>query len=481
MTNLPRLSQSTLHAIAPGIAIPSYDRAAVAPGIVHFGPGAFQRAHLASYVEAVLPRDPRWGMVGLSLRGGALAADLAAQDYLYTLAELDAQPSYRVLGAVKEYIAAPAQPERAFAALVHPAAKLATITVTEKGYCLDSRGILDIAHADIAGDLSHPHAPVSLIGWLAEGLARRRAARLPPFIVMSCDNVAANGPKLRQAVLDYAHALGRTDLANWIADTVRFPATMVDSITPATDDALRSRVAAAIGLADAVPVQREPFAQWVIEDDLGPDAPDLAAAGAQLTGDVHAYEQAKLRLLNGTHSALAYIGLHFGHATVGEAMRDARLASFVERLMREDMQPTLRAARGLEIAPYIGALLARLRNPAVQHRLIQIAADGSLKLPYRFLDPIADTLRLGRPIARLCVPVAAWMRFVRDAVRRGDTLNDPLSAKLIQTARACSGESATDVPCFLSLAEIFPRALAADPRVIAAVRAAYDDLEGALI
>jgi fructuronate reductase len=481
MPSLPRLSQATLSAIAPGIAVPAYDCAAIAPGIVHFGPGAFQRAHLASYVETLLPRDPRWGMVGVSLRSGALANDLAAQDYLYTLAELDVPPRYRVLGAVKDYIAAPAQPERAFAALSHPAARLVTITVTEKGYCLDPRGVLDTAHADIAHDLSRPAEPVSLIGWLAEGLARRRAAGLAPFIVMSCDNVAANGAKLRQAVLDYAGALGRTDLARWIEDAVRFPATMVDSITPAADEALRTRVAAVIGLADAVPVQRERFAQWVIEDALGPDAPDLAAAGAQLTGDVHAYEQAKLRLLNGTHSALAYLGLHLGHATVGEAMGDVRLSAFVERLMCENMQPTLRAARGLEIASYIGALLVRLRNPAVQHRLIQIAADGSLKLPYRFLDPIADTLRLGRPITRLCVPVAAWMRFVRDVVRRGETLNDPMSGKLIRIAQACTGEAATDVPRFLAFEEIFPCPLADDPRVSAAIGAAYDDLEGALI
>jgi len=223
MTNIPRLSQNTLHAISPGIAVPAYDRAAVAPGIVHFGPGAFQRAHLASYVETLLPRDPRWGMVGLSLRSGALAGGLAAQDYLYTLTELDAPLRYRVLGAVKDYVAAPAQPERAFAALTHPAAKLVTITVTEKGYCLDARGGLDVAHPDIARDLSRPHAPASLIGWLAEGLARRRAAGLAPFIVMSCDNVAANGPKLRRAVLDYARALGRADLRTGSRTPCAFP------------------------------------------------------------------------------------------------------------------------------------------------------------------------------------------------------------------------------------------------------------------
>jgi fructuronate reductase len=208
--------------------------------------------------------------------------------------------------------------------------------------------------------------------------------------------------------------------------------------------------------------------------------PDLASAGAQLTSDVHAYEQAKLRLLNGTHSALAYLGLLRGHVTVGDAMADARLAGFAERLMREDIAPTLKPARGLDIPSYIDALLRRLRNPAVSHRLMQIAADGSLKLPYRFLEPIADLLNAGRPIARPCVAVAAWMRFNRAAMRRGEVVSDPLAMKLRDTAAQCAGDAVTDVPLFLALGEIFPRALSQEPRFIAAVSAAYDDLDASL-
>ncbi len=172
----PRLSARTLRQLNPGIAIPAYDRAAVLPGIVHFGPGAFQRAHLASYVERLLAAgDPRWGMVGIALRSGADATALAGQDFLYTLAELDEPARYRVLGALDAMIVAPADPARAFAHLEHPAARLITMTVTEKGYCLDAAGTLDLAHPDIAHDLSDPHQPRSLIGWLAEGLSRRRA------------------------------------------------------------------------------------------------------------------------------------------------------------------------------------------------------------------------------------------------------------------------------------------------------------------
>jgi fructuronate reductase len=481
MTDHPRLSNKTLRDLAPGIARPAYDRAALAPGIVHFGPGAFQRAHLASFIDRLLPADPRWGIVGVALRTGAAAADLKAQDHLYTLAELDVPARYRVLGALVDTTVASADPARAFAHLLHPAARLITITVTEKGYCLDAAGALDLNHPDIAHDLANPAAPRSLIGWLAEGLARRHARALPPPVVMSCDNLAANGPKLQAAVLAFARERGRGDLAAWIESAVRFPATMVDSITPASDEALRARVAAATGLVDLAPVQRESFAQWVIADDLGPDAPDLASAGAQLAFDVHAYEQAKLRLLNGAHSALAYLGLAFGHATVGEAMGDAMLAGFVERLMREDTAATLRPARGLDIPDYIGALLRRLRNPAVAHRLAQIAADGSLKLPYRFLEPIADLLAAGRSIDRPSVAVAAWMRFVVETARRGEVLNDPMADTLVRTAAQCTGDAAADVPRFLALTQIFPRALANEPRFAAALVRAYDDLRAALL
>ncbi len=480
MPDIPRLSQATLSRRRPGVAIPAYDRDRTLPGIVHFGPGAFHRAHQASYVETVLKSDPRWGIVGIALRHGALAAALKEQDHLYTLAELDAEQRYRIIGALKEYCAAPADPAGAFAHLEHPAARLITITVTEKGYCLDAQGDLDPAHPDIAHDLQGPAVPTSLIGWIVAALERRRGKALPAPVVMSCDNVASNGPKLRKAVLTFAQALGKTGLARWIADDVRFPATMVDSITPASDAALHAGVIAATGLDDAAPVQRESFVQWVIEDGLGPDMPDLAAAGAQLTGDVHAYERAKLRLLNGAHSSLAYLGLLRGRATVGEAMADVPLAAFVERMMRRDIAPTLSPAKGLEIQPYIGALLKRLRNPAIAHRLIQIAADGSLKLPYRLLDTATDLLANGRPVVRPATAVAAWMRFAVDATRRGETLEDPLASVLARTASACTGSAANDVPRFLALGEVFPRDLAADAQFNAALVRAYADLDAAL-
>jgi fructuronate reductase len=435
------------------------------------------RAHLAAYVDSLLATDRRWGMTGIALRRGTGTEGLVEQDCLYTLAALDDPASFRVLGTLKAVMVGSSDP--AYAQYHLDAAKLITITVTEKGYCLNARGELDLGHHDIAHDLARSGVPKSLAAWLVTALRRRRNAKRPPPVVMSCDNLASNGAKLRHVVIAFAQALGDGDLAHWIEQEVRFPATMVDSITPASDAALSARVSDAIGAVDLAPVQREPFAQWVVEDNLGPDAPDLASVGAQLTNDVQAYEQAKLRLLNGAHSALAYIGLLRGRATVYEAMQDSELAAFVERMMREDTAPTLRAVGGLDIPDYISALLTRLRNPAVAHRLIQIAADGSMKLPYRFLEPIADLRRLGRPIDRPCVSVTAWMRFVYE--RRNEALNDPIAAKLVQVSRGCTGEPAHDVGRFLSLTEIFPRELAQDPPVIAALTHAYANLRGALV
>ncbi len=466
-----RLSRRTLGVVPASVRRPQYDLDAISTGIMHFGPGAFFRAHIASYVDDLLARDPRWGIAGVALRSGALADDLAAQDNLYTLAELGTSTRYRVLGALRGYLTGVADRAKIRALFEQPAIRLVTMTVTEKGYCLAADGRLDLSHPDIVHDRAQPRSPRSVAGWIAEGLAIRHAVNGRPPVVMSCDNVASNGAKLRTSVIDLAQAQGRAELARWIAGEVRFPSTMVDSIAPAPDAALRANVDEALGLTDAVPVQREPFRQWVVSDDLGPDAPDLASVGVVLTRDVHAYELAKLRLLNGAHSALAYIGLLRGHTTVAEAMRDAPLAAFVEQLMREDSAVTLAPVAGLDIPSYITTVLQRLRNPAIAHRLTQIAADGSQKLPYRWLAPIADLLRAGRPVSRAAVPVAAWMRF---ACR--DRLDDPLADKIAAIAAACTGIAANDVPCFLTLGEMFPRELADNAAFRTALMRAYDEL-----
>lgn len=447
----------------------AYDRDATTIGIVHFGPGAFFRAHQAAYIDDLLATDPRWAISAVALKTAGVRDALGPQEGLCTLVELGDTTRFRTIGAIRELLVASEDHDRVAARLTSPDTRLVTLTVTEKGYCLKGDGSLDLDHPDIRHDLAEPDLPVSVIGWLVEGLAGRRTAARAPFVTLSCDNLPSNGRKLKAAVIRLAEARDPA-LARWIAAEARFPCSMVDSITPATDDALRARVLAETGLDDAWPIQRESFTQWVLEDDLGPDTPDLASVGVTLTGDVEAWETAKLRLLNGAHSTLAYLGLLRGHETVRDAMADSELATFVRVMMLEDIAPTLHAPAGLDIPAYVDALLARFRNPAIAHRLSQVAWDGSQKLPIRILGTVADALAAGRPVERLAVPLAAWMRFVEHRARSGGGLTDPLAERLL-AAGAIGGPHA-----FLSIEAIFPPGLATEPTFAAAVRKAYEGL-----
>jgi fructuronate reductase len=473
---MKRLDPTTLPALAArGVRVPPYDRSRIRTGVLHFGPGAFHRVHQACYFDDALALDPRWGIAQVSLHSAGVRDALARQDRLYTIAVLDEASSYRVIGAVTEMLVAPESPEAVLARLADPAITLVTMTVTEKGYCLAADGGLDVAHPEIAHDLAHPEAPRSLIGYLAVGLGRRFKLGHPPPTILSCDNLTDNGGRLRRAMLDFAGRLN-LQLARWIAADVAFPCTMVDSITPATDDALRARVAEQLGVEDRWPVQREAFMQWVVEDAMRGPHPDWEALGVTVTDDVAAFERAKLRLLNGAHSTLAYMGSLAGHETVADAMHDASLAPFVRTLMTEDIAPSLRAPRGLDIALYIEAILGRFRNPALRHLLSQIAWDGSQKLPFRLLGTIREALEAGRPIERLCTPIAAWMHFVRRKASQDDRLVDPLATQLLALGGACTGESSHDVRLFLGLEAVFPPELAQRGEFVAAVTSAYGRL-----
>jgi len=477
IAEFPRLSSKTLASARTGVVLPAYDRSRAEIGIVHFGPGAFHRGHQACYFDSLLEKDPRWAICGAELLPVGFAAQAVPQDYLYVVAELDAPIRFRIVGSHMEYLTAVSDAARIFARLEMPQTKLVTMTVTEKGYCLDGSGALDFKHPGIAHDLVHPKEPTSLIGWVTEGLARRRATGHAPFAVVSCDNMVSNGHKLRGAVLSFAEARGERELATWIRNEVRFPSTMVDSITPAADRALKQKIAEAVGLRDEAPVQRERFRQWVVEDVLGSDAPDLASVGVALTNDVAAYELAKLRLLNGAHSTLAYAGLLLGHESVAQAVGDARLGVFVERMIREDVVPTLRRTPGLDFAAYITDIFQRFRNPALIHRLYQIASDGSQKLPYRILGSMADALAAGGRIDRLALAIAAWMRFVARDAKAGRRFEDPLSPQLVAIGQASTGEARADLPRFLALKDVFPAALAAELKFREAVGAAYEKFD----
>lgn len=474
-TQALRLSATSYPGAIPGVAIPSYDRDKIQVGVVHFGPGAFHRAHQAYYFDKLLERDPRWGVCAVSLRSPGVRDALEPQDGLYTLAQLDADTTFRVVGSILEVLVAPEDPPSVFARLAAPTTRLVTLTVTEKGYTLSPDGGLDENHPDIAHDLANPREPRSAVGYIVEGLRRRFAAGLAPYAVVACDNLADNGWRLKAAVVAYASKQDK-ELANWIDREGHFPRTMVDSITPATDDALRARVLAATGLEDAWPIQREAFTQWVVEDVLPADAPDLASVGVILTDDVRGFERAKLRLLNGVHSTLAYAGLLRGHETVFEAVSDPTLAALARDMMAKDIIPTLTPPRGLDLQGYADAILARFQNPEIRHLLSQIAWDGSQKLPFRILGTLTETLEAGRSIERLVVPLAAWMRFIAHRAKAGEAIVDPLQERLSAVGAAATGEEKADVAAFLALDTVFPAALAENPTFVAALEAAYANL-----
>lgn len=448
------LSRATLAGLPDAIRRPGHDIASASTGIVHFGPGAFHRAHQADVIDRVLDTDPRWGIAAVSLRTPGTVEALKAQDGLYTLAVIDREPSMRILAAHSEAIG-PGEGKRLRALLADPKVRLATSTVTEKGYCLGPDGALDMAHPDVVHDLARPAEPASVIGWIVAGLSDRRAAGTPPFAMLCCDNMTGNGGKLRRACAALARASDPA-LAAWIEAEIAFPDSMVDSITPASDSEFLAKVAAELGVEDHAAVQRESFTQWVLQRFDLPDGPDLGAAGVTLTSDVRGYEQAKLRILNGAHSTLAYAGLALGHETVFEAMSDAALAGFVTRLVHHDIRASLPPVDGLDTESYANAVLDRFRNPAIRHLLAQIAWDGSQKLPYRLLDTVHEALEAGRPVDRLAVPIAAWIAFIRRKAAANETITDPLAETLVAAS--------ADLDAMLALRQVFPERVAADTR-----------------
>ena len=462
-----RLSDATLAHLPPGVGRPGYDRAAVQPGIVHLGLGAFHRAHQAVLADAALRAgDLRWGITGASLRSPATRDALAPQDGLYALDVRGACDRYSVIGSVTRILVAPEDPGALLAALAHPATRIVGLTVTEKAYCLDpATGALDTAHPDIRHDLAHPEAPRSAPGILVAALARRHRAGLPPPTLLSCDNLAHNGATLSRLLAQLAACMA-PEAAGWIRDEVACPDTMVDRIVPATTDADRARVSAALGLDDAWPVVAEPFLQWVVEDRFTAGRPEWEAHGATMVRDVAPFEAMKLRLLNAAHSAIAYLGLLAGHATVADAVRDPALAAYVRGLMR-DAAVTLRLPAGTDAAAYQAALMARFANPALQHRTAQIAMDGSQKLPPRLLGAMRDRLDAGLPVARHAMAVAAWMQHAATGA-----VQDPRAEELARLVRG-GGPAA-----LLDLAAVFG-GLAARPAARAAILAALARLQQA--
>jgi fructuronate reductase len=471
---MQRLSRQTLGSVNNGILLPKVINPP--PGIVHLGAGAFHRAHQAVYTEdAMAVGGGDWGICGVSLQSVGVQEALRPQDCLYTLAVLDTEISYRVVGALSSILVAAQELPRVLDAMASPRTHVLTVTVTEKGYCLNLAGKLNTEHLDIQRDLRTPRAPMTVIGIIVEALRRRFAAGIAPPTVISCDNLTHNGRLLANAVLEFARLTDR-ETALRIEDRVCFPCTMVDSITPATDDALRDRVAREIGLTDMLPVQREAYTQWVIENRFCGPRPAWEAAGAILTADVVPYENAKLRLLNATHSALAYLGSLLNLETVFQAMQNQTLAGYIDRMMQTEIAPTVRPLAGLSIDEYAATIVQRYKNPAIKHYLSQIALDGSQKIPIRILETVKENLKAGRSVQCLCLAVAGWMHFVRTRSLQGQKLNDPLANTLLKVGADCTLDAGNDVGRFTALQEVFGPELPNNPDFVNALTDAYKAL-----
>jgi fructuronate reductase len=446
-----RLSASNLPAPLP------YDRSRVTPGMVHLGVGAFHRAHVASYVDEVLKFDPSWGIIGASLRRPHTRHALAPQNFLYTLViRSGAGAILRVIGSILDVLDAATQRSELVAWMSDPRIRIVSLTVTEKGYCHDpATGALNPNHPDILHDLANPEAPVSAPGLIARALELRQAAGVPPFTVLCCDNLPANGETTGRILTDFAYMRDHR-LADHIRGEVAFPSTMVDRIVPATTEADRRFVFDTTKVLDAWPVVTEPFTQWVIEDRFSDARPPLEFAGAELVADVRPFELMKLRMLNGSHSLLAYLGYLAGYRFVNEAIADLAFRRLIHNFMTEEVIRTLPQELG-GLHAYRDALLDRFANRALMHRLAQIAMDGSQKLPQRLLGTIRDCLSRGLPMAHAALGVAAWMRYVTGVDERGGAIEikDPFAQQLQSISKSAAGSAKHLVDGLLRMAEIF--------------------------
>ncbi|MGE6980492.1 mannitol dehydrogenase family protein [Kluyvera intermedia] len=457
--------------------LPTYDRSKLVSRIVHLGFGAFHRAHQAVYADILAAEHGSdWGYTEVNLIGGEQQiADLNHQDNLYTVAEMSADAwTARVVGVVKEALHAQVDGlETVLAKMCEPQVAIVSLTITEKGYCHSpASGQLMLDHPFIAADIQNPHQPKSAPGVVVEALARRRAAGLPAFSVMSCDNMPENGHVMRNVVCAYARAID-AGLADWIESHVTFPSTMVDRIVPAVTPDTLDKIEQLTGVRDPAGVACEPFRQWVIEDNFVAGRPAWEKTGAELVSDVIPFEEMKLRMLNGSHSFLAYLGYLAGYEHINDCMGDENYRRAAHDLMLNEQAPTLKV-QNVDLARYADLLITRYTNPALRHRTWQIAMDGSQKLPQRMLDSVRWHLADNSSFTLLTLGVAGWMRYVGGVDEKGNKIevSDPL-LPVIQAAVQGSEEGESRVKALLAIEAIFGQDLPQNGQFVDQVTNAY--------
>ncbi len=474
-----RLGDALLPRLSKDVQTPAYDRAPLRQHTVHIGVGAFHRAHQAVYLDDLLhmPGEPRWGECGLGvLPGDSRMRDaLKSQDCLYTVVEKSAEAQRaRIVGSITDFILAPDDRNRAIETLAAPDTRIVSLTITEGGYFIDEGTRAFTAdHPDIRHDLAHPHEPITSIGFLAAALDRRRVQGLPPFTLMSCDNLQGNGDVLKSVMLAFT-ALRNPELEQWITANVAFPNSMVDRITPATTPEDGIALKARYGYDDAWPVMTESFKQWVIEDHFCSGRPAWEKAGAELVTDVAPYELMKMRLLNGSHLAMAYLGALTGYTYVHEVMHDPLFITFIQQFM-EEVTPVVPIIPGTDVVQYKATLIERFANPGIHDQVTRICSEGSAKMPKWVLPSIVELLAKGRPVPLLSLVIASWLRYFQAGT---DEKNHPLDIIDARAAelRAVATVAGTDPRPMLAIRSIFGEALPANKTFVQQVEQALQAL-----
>ncbi|NHN37748.1 mannitol dehydrogenase family protein [Pseudomaricurvus alcaniphilus] len=462
---MERLSTTTLSKVMPAVETPGYARASVSSGIVHFGAGNFHRAHQAVYCDALLNEgETGWGITGVSLRSPAMRDNLAPQDFFYTQATLGATTAYRIIGAIQNVLVAPENPQAVIEAVARNQTQLVTTTITEKGYCLSS-GVIDRAHPGISRDLESLSQPQTTYGYLAAAMIKRCADQGAPLTILCCDNMHAGGEHLRSGVLMLLERHSPATLS-WVAANVAFSSSMVDRVTPATDEPLKKTVAERLGLYDAAPVAAEPFSQWIIEDRFAGERPPFDRVGALFVEDIAPFERIKLRFLNAGHSMLAALGYLAGDRFIHEALQRPALARFTEQALKGNVLPVTPVPAGVSGEGYIDQVLERFRNGNLPYAVLQVGTDSSQKIQQRWLPTIDDALSQGQGATYLAFALAAWASFIRQALLNND-LNDPLRDAF---GRCESTATTADVEDFLALAGAGKFTFFTDVEFMAAVR-----------
>jgi mannitol 2-dehydrogenase len=475
------LKEANLKSLSPNVRVPTYDRESLGQPICHIGVGGFHRAHQAVYADDLLEQGEanEWGLCGIGLlpHDARIRDVLRNQDYLYVVVEREAgHDAARVIGSIVNFLWAVGDRESVLQKLAAPETKIVSMTITEGGYYLNqATGEFDAQHPDIKRDLEHPEQPECSFGYLIEGLNRRRLAGLPPFTVMSCDNIQSNGEVARRMLLAFAE-LRDPKIRNWLEQNGTFPNSMVDRITPATTDEHRAFVRETFGIEDAWPVVPEAFRQWVIEDHFPHGRPPWERAGAEMTSNVLPYEKMKMRLLNASHQAMCYIGMLLGYQYADEATEDRQISTLLQRMMDEEVTPILDPVPGIDLADYKRILIRRFSNPAIKDTLLRLATEGSARVPKFILPSIADSLQTGTPNRFLIFTVATWFRYLTGTDDHGHHLEiiDPLKDRLQEAAKKGQENPAP----LLEITELFPSTLTESPVFVNQLKEAMRYLYG---